>query len=142
MRRSMREQEKLSAWKKLAQLLKISWLAEVPLHADSAESGNNIFYLLPIPKGRRGHQHIPANLISQTLAVPQPLPWTLPNKMQDFQNFVLHNCILDFDAEQVKHLKLKYLKLQVLKAPSYQCQQVYLKLQVAKVKNNELNSKT
>ena len=28
--------------------------------------------------------------------------------MKDFQNFVLDNCILDFDAEQV------YLKLQVM----------------------------
>ena len=28
--------------------------------------------------------------------------------MKDFQNFVLHNCILVFDAEQV------YLKLQVI----------------------------
>ena len=29
-------------------------------------------------------------------------------KMKDFRNFVLHNCILDFDAEQV------YLKPQVI----------------------------
>ena len=29
-------------------------------------------------------------------------------KMKDFRNFVLDNCILDFDAEQV------YLKLQVI----------------------------
>ena len=29
-------------------------------------------------------------------------------KMKDFRNFVLHNCILIFDAEQV------YLKLQVI----------------------------
>ena len=25
----------------------------------------------------------------------------LANKMQDFRNFILHNCILSFDAEQV-----------------------------------------
>ena len=31
----------------------------------------------------------------------------LANKMQDFRNLVLNNCILEFDAEQV------YLKLQV-----------------------------
>ena len=31
----------------------------------------------------------------------------LANNMQDFRNFVLHNCILNFDTEQV------YLKLQV-----------------------------
>ena len=31
----------------------------------------------------------------------------LANKMQDFRNFVLRNCILNFDAEQI------YLKLQV-----------------------------
>ena len=35
--------------------------------------------------------------------------------MKDFWNFVLDNCILDFDAEQV-----------------------YLKLQVANLKNNEV----
>ena len=29
--------------------------------------------------------------------------------MQDFRNFVLHNCILNFDAEQL------YLKLQITK---------------------------
>ena len=32
----------------------------------------------------------------------------LTGKMEDFRNFVLDNCILDFDAEQV------YLKLQVI----------------------------
>ena len=36
-------------------------------------------------------------------------------KMKDFRNFVLDNCILDFDAEQV-----------------------YLKLQVTNLKNNEV----
>ena len=36
-------------------------------------------------------------------------------KMKDFRNFVLDNCILDFDAEQV-----------------------YLKLQVTNLKNNKL----
>ena len=41
----------------------------------------------------------------------------LANKMQDFRNFVLHNCILDFDAEQV-----------------------YLKLQVKNVKNKEVTA--
>ena len=42
-------------------------------------------------------------------------------KMKDFRNFVLDNCILDFDAEQV-----------------------YLKLQVTNLKNNEVtvNPKT
>ena len=41
--------------------------------------------------------------------------------MKDFRNFVLDNCILDFDAEQV-----------------------YLKLQVTNLKNNEVtvNPKT
>ena len=36
-------------------------------------------------------------------------------KMKDFRNFVLHNCVLDFDAEQV-----------------------YLQLQVTNLKNNEV----
>ena len=31
----------------------------------------------------------------------------LTNKMKDFRNFVLHNCILNFDAEQV-YLKSKF----------------------------------
>ena len=41
----------------------------------------------------------------------------LANKMQDFRNFVLLNCILSFDAEQV-----------------------YLKLQVTTVKNKEVTA--
>ena len=36
------------------------------------------------------------------------LNYFLVLKMKDFWNFVLHNCILDFDAEQV------YLKPQVI----------------------------
>ena len=35
-------------------------------------------------------------------------------KMKDFRNFVLDNCILDFDAEQV------YLKLQVTNLKNYE----------------------
>ena len=35
-------------------------------------------------------------------------------KMEDFRNFVLDNCILDFDAEQV------YLKLQVTNLKNYE----------------------
>ena len=48
---------------------------------------------------------------------PEHLIQFLPNKMQDFRNCVLHNCISNFDAEQV-----------------------YLKLQVNNVKNKEVTS--
>ena len=41
----------------------------------------------------------------------------LANKIQDFRNFVLHKCILNFDAEEV-----------------------YFKLQVTNVKNKEVTA--
>ena len=52
-------------------------------------------------------------------------------KMKDFQNFVLDNCILDFDAEQV------YFKLQVTNLKNNEVT-VYPKPQLANPKKNPI----